>query len=107
MCHLLYYILYLRSAALLFPQILPYLLKANFGKMLRIQERVYTYLALTWTTTFAVKGCFLVFMRPLVWHISRTMNWYYWFIVVFCVISWPFAAVYPFILCPHFGLDAG
>ncbi|KAF2112886.1 hypothetical protein BDV96DRAFT_579311 [Lophiotrema nucula] len=98
------YFLYLHSAASLVPQILPYLL-ANFHELLRLQKRVYPFLALIWTTTFAVKGCFLAFMRPLVWHISRAMNWYYWFVVVFCIVSWAFVVADPFIICPYFGLD--
>lgn len=100
------YFLYLHSAALLVPQVLPYVL-SDFDELLQLQKKVYPFLALVWTTTFAVKGCFLAFMRPLVWNISRTVNWYYWFIVIFCVISWAFVIVDPFIICPYFGLDAG
>ena len=100
-CHFLY----LHSAALLTPQVLPYLL-ANYDELLDLQKRVYPFLALIWTTTYAVKGCFLAFMRPLVWHISRVVNWYYWFIVVFCMISWAFVVADPFIICPYFGLNA-
>ncbi|KAI8947304.1 hypothetical protein F4801DRAFT_517390 [Xylaria longipes] len=99
------YFLYLHSAALLAPQLLPYLLD-HFDELLQLQKRVYPFLALIWTTTFAVKGCFLAFMRPLVWHISRAVNWYYWFIVVFCIISWAYVVAEPFIVCPYFGLDA-
>ncbi|OTB17734.1 hypothetical protein K445DRAFT_309898 [Daldinia sp. EC12] len=98
------YFLYLHSAASLAPQLLPYLL-ANYDELLNLQKRVYPFLALIWTTTFAVKGCFLVFMRPLVWHISRRVNWYYWFIVIFCLISWAFVVSEPFIVCPYFGLE--
>ncbi|KAI1479583.1 hypothetical protein F4774DRAFT_381429 [Daldinia eschscholtzii] len=94
------YFLYLHSAALL----VPYLL-SNYDELLNLQKRVYPFLALIWTTTFAVKGCFLAFMRPLIWHISRKVNWYYWFIVFFCVVSWAFAMSMPFIVCPYFGLE--
>ncbi|KAI0414323.1 hypothetical protein F5X98DRAFT_390042 [Xylaria grammica] len=45
-------------------------------------------------------------MRPLLWHISRGVNWYYWFIVVFSVVSWAFVVAEPFIICPYFGVDA-
>jgi hypothetical protein len=100
------YFLYLHTAALHIPQLLPYLL-ANYDQLLSLQKRVYPFLALIWTTTFAVKGCFLAFMRPLVWHISRGINWYYWSIVVFCVICWAFVVADPFIICPYFGEDAG
>ncbi|KAI0596337.1 hypothetical protein F4775DRAFT_564971 [Biscogniauxia sp. FL1348] len=98
------YFLYLHSAALFAPQLLPYLL-ANYDELLGLQKKVYPFLALIWTTTFAVKGCFLAFMRPLVWHISRAVNWYYWFIVGFCVVSWAFVIADPFIICPYFGAD--
>jgi hypothetical protein len=99
------YFLYLHSAALLVKGIGPYLI-ADLDAMLEMQVMVYPYLAMIWTTTFAVKWCFLAFMRPLVWHISRVMNWYYWFIVGFCTVTWAFLVAEPFIICPYFGLDA-
>lgn len=99
------YFLYLHSAALLAPEVLPYLL-SDFSSLLDKQKRVYPFLALIWTTTFAVKGCFLAFMRPLVWPISRAMNWYYWFMVGFCTVSWMFVVADPFIICPYFGVDS-
>ncbi|KAI1413326.1 hypothetical protein F5Y13DRAFT_189235 [Hypoxylon sp. FL1857] len=95
------YFLYLLSAALLAPQILPYLL-ADYNELLGLQKEAYPFLALSWTTTYAVKGCFLAFMRPLVWHISRVVNRYHWFIVVFCTISWAFVVAEPFTICPYF-----
>ncbi|KAI1646875.1 uncharacterized protein F4817DRAFT_316277 [Daldinia loculata] len=104
---ILYYIcyfVYLHTAALLAPQLLPYLL-ANYDELLYLQKSLYPLLALIWTTTFAVKGCFLAFMRPLVWHISRRVNWYYWFIAGFCILSWAFVVSEPFIVCPYFGLE--
>ncbi|GAP92701.2 hypothetical protein SAMD00023353_9600070 [Rosellinia necatrix] len=99
------YFLYLHSAALLDPEVLPYVV-ADFDQLLDLHKKAYPYLALIWTTTYAVKGCFLAFMRPLVWHISRGVNWYYWFIGVFSVISWAFVVAEPFIICPYFGVDA-
>ncbi|KAK3372169.1 hypothetical protein B0H63DRAFT_527027 [Podospora didyma] len=97
--------LYLHSAALLVPQLTPFLL-TNFYELLELQKRIFPFLALIWTTTYAVKGCFLAFMRPLVWHISRGMNWYYWFICGFTAVSWAFAVSDPFIICPYFGFEA-
>jgi hypothetical protein len=99
------YFLYLHSAASLVPQIGPYLI-SNLDGLLNMQIRVYPFLALIWTAIFSVKWCFLAFMRPLVWHVSRAMNWYYWFIVGFCTITWAFLVAEPFIICPYFGLDA-
>ncbi|KAI1384154.1 uncharacterized protein F4822DRAFT_62673 [Hypoxylon trugodes] len=98
------YFLYLHSAALYVPQVLPYILR-DYEELLGLQKKVYPFLALSWTTTYSVKGCFLAFMRPLVWHISRAVNQYCWFIVIFCVISWAFAVSDPFIICPYFGLE--
>ncbi|KAI0850263.1 hypothetical protein F5Y00DRAFT_268414 [Daldinia vernicosa] len=98
------YSLYLHSAAFLVPQPLPFLF-ANYAELINLQGYGYPFLALIWTTTFAVKGCFLAFMRPLVWHISRRVNWYYWFITVFCILSWAFVVSEPFIVCPYFGLE--
>ncbi|KAI0972793.1 hypothetical protein F4678DRAFT_52285 [Xylaria arbuscula] len=99
------YFLYLHTAAVLDPEVLPYVI-ADFNQLLDLQKTSYPYLALIWTTTFAVKACFIAFMRPLLWHISRGVNWYYWFIVIFSTISWAFVVAEPFIICPYFGVDA-
>ncbi|KAI0431908.1 hypothetical protein F5Y09DRAFT_354428 [Xylaria sp. FL1042] len=99
------YFLYLHSAALLDPEVLPYAV-ADFEQLISLHKEAYPFLALIWTTMFAVKGCFLAFMHPLVWHISRGVNWYYWFIVISCVISWAFVVAEPFIICPYLGLDS-
>lgn len=99
------YFLYLHAAALLAPEVLPEVL-AHFDELLNLQKKVYPFLSMIWTTTFAVKGCFLAFMHPLVWHISRKVKWYFWSVVVFCIISWMFVIVDPFIICPYFGTDA-
>lgn len=99
------YFLYLHSAALLDPEVLPYVV-ADFNQLLNLQKKTYPYLALIWTTTYAVKACFLAFMRPLVWHISWGVNWYYWFTITFSLVSWAFVVAEPFIICPYFGLDA-
>jgi hypothetical protein len=103
------YFSYLHAATLFVPKLVPYLLGeyTNLLHLQESQERVYPYLALIWTTTFGVKGCFLAFMRPLVWHVSRAMNWYFWFIVVFTAITWAFVVADPFIICPYFKLEAG
>ncbi|KAI1146816.1 hypothetical protein F4825DRAFT_472133 [Nemania diffusa] len=95
----------LSSAAPLDSQAMPYA-TADFSPLPDLPTKVAIYLALTWTTPYAVKGCFLAFMRPLVWHISQGVNWYYWFIVGFCIISWAFAMAEPSIICPYFGANA-
>lgn len=65
------------------------------------------FLVVVWTTVFAVKGCFLAFSRPLVWHISRTANRYYWFCVWFCLLSWVYAIVEPFAIGSYFFAPSG
>ncbi|CAI6338090.1 unnamed protein product [Periconia digitata] len=97
--------LYLHSAAVHVPELLPLLL-SEFDKLRGTHKKVYPFLAMIWTTTFAVRGCFLAFMRPLVWHISRAMNWYYWFVVVFSILSWAFVVANPFNICPYYGVES-
>lgn len=99
------YLLYMHAAVLLAPEVLGEVF-ANFGELRNAQKKVYPLLAMFWTTIFAVKGCFLVYMHPLVWHISRAVKWYYWFVVGSCMISWMVVIVDPFIICPYFGADA-
>lgn len=99
------YFLYMHAASLLAPEAMGEVF-AHFGELLNLQKKVYPLLAMLWTATFAVKGCFLAFMHPLIWHISRRVKWYFWFVVGFCIISWMFVIVDPFIICPYFGADA-
>ena len=99
------YFLYLHSAALLLPEITPFLIE-DLGELLKLQNKVYPYLAMIWTATFAVKWCFLAFMRPLIGPMARKLKWYFWFIVGFCTIVWAFLVAEPFIICPYFGVDA-
>ena len=100
------YFLYLHTAALHEAQVLPYII-GNLSALMTFQKLVYAYLALIWTTTFSVKWCFLAFFRPLVWHMSRAMNSYYWFVAVFCTTTWAFLVAEPFVICPYFGSDSG
>ncbi|KAK3984616.1 hypothetical protein QBC44DRAFT_353531 [Cladorrhinum sp. PSN332] len=99
------YFLYMHTAASQIPELFPYLV-ANYKSLLGMHTTVFPLLALMWTTIYAVKACFLVFMRPLVWHISKWVNRYYWFIVWFCVLCWGFVVAQPFITCPYFGEEA-
>jgi hypothetical protein len=104
MYHITYF-LYMHAAALLAPMVLSEVFE-HFGEILNRQKKVYPLLAMLRTTTFAAKVFFLVFMHPLVWHISRVNKWYYWFVFGFYVASWMFVIVDPFIICPYFGADA-
>lgn len=97
---------YMHTAASQIPELLPYLL-ANYQSLLNTHVKVFPLTALQWTAIFAVKACFLVFMRPLVWHISKGVNRYYWFVVWFSGICWAFAVSDAYIICPYFGDDAG
>lgn len=64
------------------------------------------YLALMWTATFAIKASFLAFFRNLIRDVSRRLERYWWFVVIFTIITWIFLVVEPIILCPHFGMAA-
>lgn len=45
-------------------------------------------------------------MRLFISDISWPVKWYYWFVVVFCTISWSYIVANPFTVCPYFGLDS-
>ncbi|KAI1087417.1 hypothetical protein F5B19DRAFT_486729 [Rostrohypoxylon terebratum] len=100
------YFTYMQASVVFAPQVIPYV-NLDINELLEARKKRYLFMALTYTAIFAVKGCFIAYMRPFVWYISRAMNWYYWFIVVFCTISWAFVVAGLFITCPHFdGPDA-
>lgn len=69
---------------------------------------VQVFVAMVWTSTFAVKFSFLAFFKTLVWtKLSRRMVWYFWSVIVFTGLSWGFSVSLGFILCPYFGTEAG
>lgn len=70
--------------------------------MLEAPKLFDTYLAFLWTSVYAIKFSFLVFFRTLIKNVSRKLDIYYWFIIVFCIISWVLAICMPFMLCPYF-----
>lgn len=51
------------------------------------------YLLFLWTAIFAVKWCYLAFFYPLLRSMSKKLMYYYWFSVVFSIISWLFLVV--------------
>lgn len=57
------------------------------------------FLVLSWTTTLFVKFSFLVFFKE-IFHRVGSMQYYYWSVVDFTVVSWMFLVAEPFILCP-------
>lgn len=67
---------------------------------------VSSLLVLSWTATYAVKLSFLALFRHLISRLSKKITIYYWIIVGFTLLSWAYAVVEPFILCPVFGLSS-
>ncbi|KAF2146741.1 uncharacterized protein K452DRAFT_355198 [Aplosporella prunicola CBS 121167] len=62
------------------------------------------YLSIIWISTYSVKFSFLAVFKPLVWNkLSRSMMWYFWFVVAFTACSWAYSECASFIPCPHFG----
>lgn len=93
--------IFLSNASRLDPSVLP-----TFSELARLTgslKIIYSFLAMIWTTTFAVKLSFLVFFKKLIDRVSKQINIYYWIVVVFTVVSWMFIVGEPFILCPYFG----
>lgn len=69
---------------------------------------IQVFLAMIWTSTFAVKFSFLAFFKTLVWtKLSRRMVWYFWSVILITALSWGFVISEGFILCPYFGTEAG
>lgn len=66
---------------------------------------VYSFLALSWATIFAVKLSFLVFFRNLIRRLPR-MNAYWRFVVATTLLVFAFNFCAGFIACPHLGLAA-
>ena len=97
--------IFLSNAVRLDPSVIP-----TFGEIAQLMDSlkiIYSFLALIWTTTFAVKLSFLVFFKKLIDRVSKKITLYYWFVVVFTVVSWMFIVSEPFILCPYFGIETG
>jgi hypothetical protein len=61
-----------------------------------------TVIVLCWCATFSVKLSFLAFFKQLINGVPK-MRVYYWFMVVFVVVTWAFLVGEAFILCPYFG----
>lgn len=63
-----------------------------------------SFLVLTWTVVISVKFSFLALFRLLIQRISWKITIYYWFVVVFTVITWIYMVSEAFIVCPAFGV---
>ncbi|KAK0637869.1 hypothetical protein DIS24_g10386 [Lasiodiplodia hormozganensis] len=79
----------------------------ELNSLFETNKIIQVFLAMIWTSTFAVKFSFLAFFKTLVWtKLSRRMAWYFWFVVVLTALSWGFVVSEGFILCPYFGTEA-
>lgn len=64
---------------------------------------IHSFLFLTWTVIFSVKFSFLALFRLLIQRISWKITFYYWFVVVFTVLTWIYMVSEAFFVCPAFG----
>lgn len=72
---------------------------------LRSQRMFYSHMAMTWTTIFAVKICFLFYFLQMVDRLKKLM--FIWKIVFgITVVSYGYCICSVFISCPRFGLVA-
>ena len=83
----------------------PHTLVMASGRFLKVQQIDAVCTALTWTSIFAVKICFLLFFYPL---ITRLRKWVLAWKVIFgiTILVWAFCVSSGFIGCPHFGPTA-
>ena len=66
------------------------------------------YLLFLWTSIFAVKWCYFAFFHPLLRAMWKWIIFYYWFAIIFSIISWLFLVVgEQTITCPYVGKAAG
>lgn len=66
---------------------------------------IHSFLFLTWTVVISVKFSFLALFRLLIQRISWKITSYYWFVVVFTVLTWIYMVSEAFIACPAFGVQ--
>lgn len=62
------------------------------------------FLALAWTTIFAVKFSFLIFFKQLIRRLVK-INVCFWIVTVFTALSWMFMVSEAFILCSYSGFE--
>ena len=86
------------------PGLLTYI-APEINRLLLSLKYLDVFLALIWTTTFAVKFSFLAFFHQLIDRVTK-IRVYYWTVVTITLLSWAFFISEPFILCRKFGLDA-
>jgi hypothetical protein len=76
-----------------------------FDLVKSFQQLTFAFVALTWTTIFAVKLSFLLFFRQMVNRL-RNVIIYWWIVVGVTLVSYCYCVAGIFIACPHFGLEA-
>lgn len=76
--------------------------KAFYRRISRLQRMQFSSFALTWTSIFAVKICFLLFFHQLV---TRLRRWILAWRIIFgiTILFWALCIGAIFINCPHFG----
>ena len=76
-----------------------------YRQKLKFQKILFACLALTWTSIFAVKICFLLFFYPIIKRLQRFMlAWKVMFGIIICI--WVFCTFQGAISCPNFSLRA-
>ncbi|KAF2742644.1 hypothetical protein M011DRAFT_529752 [Sporormia fimetaria CBS 119925] len=74
--------------------------------VLDVIKWAFIFAAMNWTSVYLVKFAFMAFFRPLVFGSSRRLKQYYWAIIGILAVSWVYTIINPFIICPHFGIEA-
>lgn len=95
------HLIFLSNAVRLDPLVAPTLSETT--KLINSLKIIDSFLALIWTTTFAVKLSFLVFFKQLIERVSKKITIYYWVVVGVTILTWMFLVSEAFILCPYFG----
>jgi hypothetical protein len=98
------HIVFLLNAIRFDSRILP--TNSEKAQFINSSKFMYSYVALVWTATYAVKFSFLVFFKQIIEKVSKRITIYYWTIVALCVLSWMFSLSSPFIACPYFGIES-
>ena len=80
--------------------------EAFYRRISRLQRMQFSSFALTWTSIFAVKICFLLFFHQMITRLRRLiLAWRVIFGIT--LLFWALCICAIFINCPHFGLTAG
>lgn len=79
--------------------------EAFYRQIVKVQKIMFACFALTWTSIFAVKFCFLLFFYQMITRLRRLiLAWRVIFGIT--ILFWAFCTSEIYISCPHFGLPA-